>query len=57
MQMVMVGHFVEVCKKGDDERIDESVLCWSGHIERMENNRIAKRVYMGESGTDEVECY
>ena len=28
--------------------IDEVVLWWSGHVERMENNRIAKRVYVGE---------
>ena len=30
-----------------DERRDESVLCWFGYIERMEKDRIAKRVYMG----------
>ena len=28
--------------------VDESILCLFGHIERMENDRIAKRVYMGE---------
>ena len=28
--------------------IDESVLRWFGHIERMEKERIAKRVYVGE---------
>ena len=26
--------------------VDESVLCWFGHIERMENGRITKRVYV-----------
>ena len=31
-----------------DERFDESVLHWFGHTERMENDRIAKRVYVGE---------
>ena len=36
-------------RKGLDERIDESVLRWFGHVERMERNRIAKRVYVGES--------
>ena len=36
-------------KKGLDERIDEGVLQWFGHVERMERNRIAKRVYVGES--------
>ena len=27
--------------------VDESVLRWFGHIERMENDRMAKRVYVG----------
>ena len=31
-----------------DERIDESVFQWFGHIEKMGNNRIAKRVYLRE---------
>ena len=31
-------------KKVLDERIDESVLRWFGHVERMERDRIAKRV-------------
>ena len=35
-------------KKGLDERIDESMLRWFGHVERKENDRIAKRVYVGE---------
>ena len=34
--------------KGVNEKIDEGVLRWFGHVERMENNRIAKRVYVGE---------
>ena len=33
--------------KGVDEKIDEGVLRWFGHVERMENDRIAKRVYVG----------
>ena len=32
-----------------DEKIDESVLRWFSHVERMENDRITKRVYVGES--------
>ena len=32
----------------NDERIDKGVLRWFGHVERMENDRIAKRVYAGE---------
>ena len=35
-------------KKGVDKRIDEVVLQWLGHVERMEKDRIAKRVYVGE---------
>ena len=30
-----------------DERIDEGVLLWFGHVKRMENDKIAKRVYVG----------
>ena len=30
-----------------DENTDESVPRWFGRIERMENNRIGKRVYVG----------
>ena len=33
---------------GLDERIDEGILRWFGHLERMERDRIAKRVYVGE---------
>ena len=29
------------------EKIDEGVLWWFGHVERMEKERIAKRVYVG----------
>ena len=35
-------------RKGLYERIDEGVLRWLGHLERMERDRIAKRVYIGE---------
>ena len=37
----------ELCrvKKGLDERIDEGVLWWFTHVERMERGMIAKRVY------------
>ena len=33
--------------KGIDERIDEGVLWWFSHVERMASDRIAKRVYVG----------
>ena len=37
----------ELCgvTKGGDERINEGVLRWFGHVERMKNDRIAKMVY------------
>ena len=31
-----------------DEKIDQVVLWCFSHVERMENDRIAKRVYVGE---------
>ena len=38
-----------------DQRIDEGVLQWFGHVERMNNNSIAKRIYVGEcAGTQSV---
>ena len=44
--------------KGVDERIDESVLPWLVHIERMGNDRIAKRVYVEECvGNHSVDLY
>ena len=38
----------ELCrvKKWVNERINEGVLLWFGHAERMENDRIAKRDYV-----------
>ena len=30
------------------QRIGEGVLRWFGHVERIENDRLAKRVYVGE---------
>ena len=42
-------------KKGLDESIDEGVLQWFSHVETMERDRIAKRVYVGEcAGTRSV---
>ena len=32
--------------KGMDERIDQSVLRWFGHTERVINDTIAKRIYV-----------
>ena len=35
-------------KKELDERIDEGALRWFGSVERMEKDKISKRVYVGE---------
>ena len=32
--------------KGVDEKVDEGVIRWFGHVERMEKDRIAKKVYV-----------
>ena len=47
----------ELCgvRKGLHERIDEGVLRWFDHVERMERDMIVKRVYVGEyTGTHSV---
>ena len=31
-----------------DKRIEEGVLRWFGHVERIERDRIVKRVYAGD---------
>ena len=43
---VWISVLYEVAKMVD-KRINESVLQWLGPIERMGNDRIAKRVYVG----------
>src|SRR5678815_6092076 len=35
-------------KKGVNERINESMLRWFGHVERMNDSRLVKRMYSGE---------
>ena len=35
-------------RKGVNERIDEGILRWFGHMERVKNNKIGKRVYGGD---------
>ena len=39
----------QLCRvmKGADEKIGEDVLRWFGHVERMVNDSIAKRVNVG----------
>src|SRR5678816_2596871 len=41
---------IELCgvKKGVNERINESMLRWFGHVERMKDIRLVKRMYSGE---------
>ena len=50
MDRVLNGRIRDLCgvTKGVDENIDEGVPRWLGHVERIENDRIAKRVYVGE---------
>ena len=50
MDRVPNARIRELCRvtKGIDGRIDEGVLRWFSHVERMESDRIARRVYGGE---------
>ena len=50
MDRISNARIRELCgaTKGVGERIDQGVLRWFGHVERMENDRIAKRDYVGE---------
>ena len=50
MDRVPNARIRELCgvKKSRDERIDEGVLRWFAHVERMERGAIAKRLYVGE---------
>ena len=45
--IILIRQLCEMTK-GVDEKIDVGVLRWFGHVERMKNDRIAKRVYVGE---------
>ena len=51
MDRVPNARIREFCgvKKRLYERIDEGVVQWFGHVERMKNDKIAKRAYVGES--------
>ena len=44
MDRVLNARIWELCRvmKGVDKRNDKGDLLWYGHVERMENNRIAK---------------
>ena len=46
MDRVPNARIRELCEvtKGDDERTEDDVLWWFGHVERRENDWIAKRV-------------
>ena len=50
MDRVPNARIRELCgmAKGVNERIEEDVLHWFRHVERMEHDRIAKRLYVGE---------
>ena len=49
MDRVPNARIRELCgvTKRVDERIDEGILRWFGHVEGMENDRIVKRVSVG----------
>ena len=48
MDRVPNARIRELCGlKGLGERIDEGMLRWFGHVEMMERDRFAKRVYVG----------
>ena len=57
MDKVPKVRIIDLCemKKWVEEMID-GVLRWFTHIERMESDEIAKRVYVGECG-EEVDWY
>ena len=50
MDRVPNAQIRELCgmAKGVDERNEEDVLHWFSHVERIENDRIAKRFYIRE---------
>ena len=50
MDRIPNAQISELCgvKKGLDEGIDEGVLHWFAHVERVERGMIAKRFYVGE---------
>ena len=50
MDRVLNARIRKLCgmAKGVDERIEEDVFHWFSHVESMENDRIAKRLYVGE---------
>ena len=49
MDRVRNAQIRELCgvTNGVDERIEEGVLRWFVHVERMEKDRLAKRVFVG----------
>ena len=50
MDRILNALIRELCgvTKGVDERIEEGVLKWFSHVERMERDRVAKSVFVGE---------
>ena len=49
MDKVLNALIRELCgvTKAEDQKIDEGVLLWFSLVERMANDRIDKRVYVG----------
>ena len=50
MDRIQNARVRELCKvtKYVNERTDEGVFRWIGYVERMDKDRIAKRVYVGD---------
>ena len=50
MDKALNSRIRDLCEitKGVDERIDEGVLRWFAHVDRVENERIAKKLNVGE---------
>ena len=50
MDRVLNARMRKLCgvTKGVDERNDEGTLRWFGQVERMENDMVPKRVYIGD---------
>ena len=50
MDRVLNVRIRELCgvNKRVDKRINEGIIRWFGHVERMENDWVSKRIYVGE---------
>ena len=58
MDRVSNARIRELCgvMQGVDKRIAEGVFRWFGHVDRMGNDRMAKRVYAGDFASSRSLC-